>query len=299
MRPPQEPGGDRWSDGNAALDPARPAPPTTGWDAAPPPEAFDGTRAPAPVQPYPPYPGYPPLARPAPPRRRRGRSALGDAFVALATFVASLILYGLAFGPDLGIGITLILLVHELGHYIVVRAKGLPVGLPIFIPFLGAYVAIRGAPRNVRDEAEIALAGPLVGGAAALACFVAYGLSGAGVLLPLAYLGFALNLINLAPLSPLDGGRVARAFPAWLWLLVFLIAVGLSLYVGNLVALVASAVLGIQVFQSAGRARSKSPYFKVPLTVRLSLLVAYIGLALALGLGLGATHDAVIMHPPL
>lgn len=298
MRPPQEPDSTPWIDGNAALDPARYTPraadPRAGMPGGPGPMP-GGMQAPPPL----PNPPYPPRATGGPPRGARRRGGGLDAFLALTTFAASLILYGLAFGPQLGVGITLILLVHELGHYVVVRAKGLPVGLPIFIPFIGAYVTIRGVPESVRDEAEIALAGPLVGGACALACYAAYGLTGVPVLLPLAYLGFALNLLNLAPLSPLDGGRVARAFPLWVWLLGFVAAIGIAMSGDNVLALVAAALLGIQVIQSARRARFKSSYFRVPLLARLSLLAAYIGLAVALGLGTLAAHDGILTRPPL
>ncbi len=298
MRPPQEPGSDPWTDGNAALDPARYAPrasdPALGPVAKLEP-ALGETQMP-PVQPNPPYP---PGQAPWQPQRARRRGAGMDAFLALATFVASLILYGLAFGPALGVGITLILLVHELGHYAVVRAKGLPVGLPIFIPFLGAYVTIRGVPASVRDEAEIALAGPLVGGAGALACYAAYLFTGVAVLLPLAYLGFALNLLNLAPLSPLDGGRVARAFPVWIWLPAFLAAVGIAISGGYVFALVVAALLGIQVIQSARRMRTKSSYFRVSLLDRLYLLAVYVGLAVALGFGTVVAHSDFLTRRPM
>ena len=117
----------------------------------------------------------------------------------------------------LGVGIVALLFVHEMGHFIVIRAKGLPASLPVFIPLLGAYVTMRQAPRNVRDEAEIALAGPIAGGLAGLGCLALYQVTGERALITLAYLTFFINLLNLVPISPLDGGRVVGAISRWLW----------------------------------------------------------------------------------
>src|SRR5205807_2480785 len=78
----------------------------------------------------------------------------------LVTMVVSVAAYAAFFGVAFGIGFVLLLLLHEMGHWVVLRAKGVPATAPVFIPFLGAAIGMRGRPRNVRDEAEIGIAGP-------------------------------------------------------------------------------------------------------------------------------------------
>jgi Zn-dependent protease len=191
----------------------------------------------------------------------------------------------------LGVGIVALLFVHEMGHFIVIRAKGLPVSLPVFIPLLGAYVTMRQAPRNVRDEAEIALAGPIAGGLAGLACLALYQVTGEATLINLAYITFFINLLNLVPISPLDGGRVVGAISRWLWPL-GLIAVGVGFYYTQSWILLLVAVFGLA--QTVGRfatARSRDPYYKISFGARLYVTTLYFGLAGALALGMLATQS--------
>lgn len=117
--------------------------------------------------------------------------------------------YALFFGWSFAVGIVLLLLLHELGHYIEARREGLNPKLPVFVPFLGAYV--RYTRGNPWQTARIALAGPILGGIAALACYVVGRSQGSDLLLALAYFGFFINLINLLPVGILDGGAVWRS----------------------------------------------------------------------------------------
>ncbi len=120
--------------------------------------------------------------------------------------------YALLFGWRFGVGLVLLILVHELGHYLEARRQGLSPSLPVFVPFLGAYVALRGQPFDPWRNALVSIAGPIAGGLAALAC-LAYGeVTGSDLMLALAYAGFFLNLINLVPAGFLDGGHVLRAW---------------------------------------------------------------------------------------
>jgi Zn-dependent protease len=123
--------------------------------------------------------------------------------------------YGLAYG----VGFVLLILLHELGHGYAIKRAGLDSGWPVFIPFFGALISMKERPRSPLVEAEIAIAGPIAGAAAAAAC-AAYGMAtGSRLMLALAYAGFFLNLLNMIPISPLDGGRVARVFSRRAWVL--------------------------------------------------------------------------------
>jgi Zn-dependent protease len=117
--------------------------------------------------------------------------------------------YALFFGWKFAAGLVMLLLLHELGHYIEAKREGLNPRLPVFIPFLGAYVQYtRGNPWQT---ARIAIAGPILGGIAALGCYVVGRAYSSDLFLALAYFGFFINLINLIPVGILDGGAVWRS----------------------------------------------------------------------------------------
>jgi Zn-dependent protease len=116
-----------------------------------------------------------------------------------------------------GVGFVFLILIHELGHGYAMKQRGVASGWPIFIPFLGAMIAMKGAPQDRDAEAAIAYGGPLAGTGASLAA-AGIGLqTDSSAMLALAYSGFFLNLFNLTPLSPLDGGRIAQAFSKQAW----------------------------------------------------------------------------------
>jgi Zn-dependent protease len=118
--------------------------------------------------------------------------------------------YALIWGWKFGVGFVLLILVHELGHFVAAKAQGLDVTLPTFIPFVGAFVLIKNQPRDPWHNSLTAFAGPAAGSVGAAACWAAAGTS--QLLLALAYTGFLLNLINLFPAGWFDGGAVYRAF---------------------------------------------------------------------------------------
>jgi Zn-dependent protease len=119
--------------------------------------------------------------------------------------------YALLWGWRFAVGLVLLILVHELGHYFEARRQGLHPALPIFIPFIGAYVAIRDARINPWQNALISLAGPFTGGLGAAGVWAVGEANGSRLLQALGYFGFLLNLINLVPVGFLDGGQVARS----------------------------------------------------------------------------------------
>ena len=219
-------------------------------------------------------------------------------WLCLFTFVLSVAIYALLLGWQLGLGITLLLLIHELGHYVVIRAKGLPAALPVFIPFIGAYVALRRWPASARDDAEIALAGPLAGGLSAIACLGIYHLTSDALFLPLAYLGYVLNLLNLLPIPPLDGGRIAGAISPLLWPFGLAGAVGVAVVTQNYLLLLLAAFLVIPALSGAGRQRQ---WVRRPTDAwtRLYIIVVYVTLAGVLAVGMLATHATLVFSAGL
>jgi Zn-dependent protease len=117
--------------------------------------------------------------------------------------------YSLLWGWTFGVGIVVLILLHELGHYIEAKREGLNPKLPVFLPFLGAYV--RYTRGNPWQTARVAIAGPIFGGVASLACYLVARADHSQQLQALAYFGFFLNLINLLPFWILDGGAVWRS----------------------------------------------------------------------------------------
>jgi len=134
------------------------------------------------------------------------------------TMLISVFAYALIFGVWYAVGFVLLIFVHEMGHYLAARQRGLNVGLPTFIPFVGAWIAMKDMPRNVEVEAYVGLAGPVVGTLGALACYYLARYYDSNLLLALSYAGFFLNLFNLIPLSPFDGGRVTAIISPRVWL---------------------------------------------------------------------------------
>jgi Zn-dependent protease len=118
-----------------------------------------------------------------------------------------------------GVLFVLLIFIHEMGHAVAIRQAGLQAGWPVFIPFFGAMISLKGRPPTPAVEARIAYAGPVAGTLASLASAGIFFLTGSRVWLAAAYTGFFLNLFNLIPISPLDGGRVAQAFSRRAWLI--------------------------------------------------------------------------------
>ena len=143
------------------------------------------------------------------------------------TMLLSVAVYAFVFGWRYAAGFVLLLLVHELGHYIAARQRGLDVGAPVFIPFVGAWIQLKEMPHDADTEAYVGLGGPLAGTVASLACYFAARSTGSDLLLALSYSGFFINLFNLIPVSPLDGGRITAVLSPRVWLLGVPVLVGL------------------------------------------------------------------------
>jgi Zn-dependent protease len=138
-------------------------------------------------------------------------------FKTLGTMALSVAAYATQWGFPFALGFVLLIFVHELGHAIVLWKEKIPAGAPVFIPFVGAFIAMRGLPRNAYVEAKVAFGGPLLGSLGAWAVLAAGLAARVPLLAALGHTGILLNLFNLVPVSPLDGGRIAGAFTKSFW----------------------------------------------------------------------------------
>ena len=135
----------------------------------------------------------------------------GFVFAKFGAFFVSFAAYSFWFGSwQFGLGFVLLILVHELGHVVEAKRQGIPVTLPTFIPFLGAFVTVQHAGVAPYRKALVSLAGPLAGGLAAAAVWAYGAADNITWLVVLANLGFLLNAFNLLPIGFLDGGTVWR-----------------------------------------------------------------------------------------
>lgn len=125
--------------------------------------------------------------------------------------------YALLFGWWYAVGFVLLLLVHEMGHYVAARRLGMNVGLPTFIPFVGAWIELKDQPLTVTQEAQIAFAGPFAGTVGAAIVLALAQWQQSTLLLALAYAGFFINLFNLVPITPFDGGRIVAILSPKVW----------------------------------------------------------------------------------
>jgi Zn-dependent protease len=136
----------------------------------------------------------------------------GFAFAKFGTIFVAVGGYALIWGWRFATGLVALILIHELGHYIEARRLGLHPQWPIFVPFLGAYVAFRTDQLTPWRLGRIALAGPVLGTVGAAAFWVIGEANHSQLLQALGYFGFMLNLFNLVPIGFLDGGQILRAF---------------------------------------------------------------------------------------
>lgn len=140
----------------------------------------------------------------------------------LGTFISMAIsMVGYWWAWNLGfwgaLGFVALIWIHEMGHVLAARKIGLPVSAPVFVPFLGALIRMKELPKNAKDEAIMAMGGPLLGALGAFACLAVWQLNGDKLWLWLAGIGMLINLFNLIPVAPLDGGRIATLFGRSFW----------------------------------------------------------------------------------
>lgn len=191
----------------------------------------------------------------------------------LGTFISMAVsMVGYWWAWDLGfwgaLGFVALIWVHEMGHVLAARKIGLPVSAPVFVPFLGALIRMKEMPKNARDEAIMAMGGPLLGALGAFVCLGIWQWSGDKLWLWLAAIGMLINLFNLIPVAPLDGGRIATLFGRGFWWLGLLALVVLSFIIEDGL-LILFAVFGLMEIDSRF-ARLPRWVFLVPVVLALA-----------------------------
>lgn len=216
---------------------------------------------------------------------------LGKFASTAVSMVLTIGIYASVYGIRFALGIVGLLFVHEMGHYVVAKRIGLNVTGPVFIPFVGALIGMKEEPKNAVMEAQVGYGGPLFGSMAAVICLLVYWKFGSELALVLAYVGFLLNLFNLLPIHPLDGGRIVSAVSPYLWL------IGLPI-LGYLIIdsfspiLLLIIILGIaQLYKLWKNRKELSVYYEVPFKERVQFAILYFGLVGTLGIGTSYTLD--------
>jgi Zn-dependent protease len=223
-----------------------------------------------------------------------GGLKLGKVLSSGGTMLLSLVVYAGVWGWRYAAGVVGLLFIHELGHYLAARQRGLDVGLPTFIPFVGAWVELKEQPIDAETEAYVAAGGPFLGTVAAVATYLWAQQVNSSLLLAIAYSGLFLNLFNLLPVSPLDGGRITAVLSPRVWLFGAPLMVAAFVYnpspVLLLVALVAFPQL-MRAWRYDPADPENSRYYNTSLNTKLEYGAFYLGLAAFLAIMTYEVHE--------
>jgi Zn-dependent protease len=208
------------------------------------------------------------------------------------SMLVSVAAYSFIWGWQFAVGFVLLLLVHEMGHVIQLRREGIPASAPLFIPFLGAVVGAKSLGDDAAAEARVGLAGPILGTLGAGAVLAVGAATGNDFWYALAFTGFFLNLFNLLPVVPLDGGRAMAAMAPWVWFLGFGAMVVLALTYPNPIILLILVFAALETYRRwKGRKHPEAQaYYKVRPRTRLLVAAVYLGLIALLVLGMDVSH---------
>jgi len=218
------------------------------------------------------------------------------ALFSILSMLVTVWVYSQIFGLPFAVGFVALLLVHEMGHYVAARQRGLNVGLPAFIPFVGAWINLRETPHDAETEAYVAYAGPFIGTLGAFACYFYGHNTGQELYIALAYTGFILNLFNLIPVSPLDGGRITQVLSPRIWLIGLPMLVALYIYSPSPMLLMIG-ILALPNLRAAWNYDANAPqnraYRDVSASVRVEYAILYLGLAAVLALMTYSVHQGL------
>jgi Zn-dependent protease len=214
----------------------------------------------------------------------------------IGTMGVSIAAYTLLWGWKFAVGFVLLIFVHEMGHALMLRRRGIKAGLPVFLPFIGAFISMKSQPASVYEEAESALAGPLAGTAGAFVVWWAGNALDSELLVSLAFTGFLLNLFNLLPALPLDGGRVAGALHPVIWLLGLVALVFFEIVRPSPIIPIIILLGGFELWRRWRDRNSPASqvYFALEPRQRWRIGGAYLGLAIVL---LVAMHASYVPRP--
>jgi Zn-dependent protease len=210
------------------------------------------------------------------------------------SMLVSLAAYSLIWGWKFALGFIVLLFVHEMGHVIQLRREGIEASAPMFIPLFGAVVMARSLGDDATAEARVGLAGPVLGTLGALALLPIAIATGQDFWYALVFIGLFLNLFNLLPVVPLDGGRAMAALSPWMWFVgLFAMALLAFVYPNPIIFL----ILLFAAFETYKRWKARTAggeevqaYYRVKPAHRLAILAVYIGLIIVCGVGMELTH---------
>ncbi len=213
-------------------------------------------------------------------------------FTTAGTMLVSVGAYSLIWGWRFAAGFVLLLLVHEMGHVIQLRREGVKASAPMFIPFLGAVIAARSFGGNALAEARVGLAGPVLGSLGAAAVAALAFATGSDLLRALAFTGFLLNLFNLLPVVPLDGGRAMAALSPWMWIVGFAGLVALTVLLPNPIMVLILLFAGLETWRrwQVRKSPEQQAYYRVSPHARILVAATYLVMIGLLALGMTATH---------
>jgi len=194
-----------------------------------------------------------------------------------------------------GFGFVCLILVHEMGHVLAIRHYGMRASPPIFIPFVGAVINIP-PPRDALEESVVGIGGPVLGTVGALLCFQLFRTFHSPLLLQLSFYGFAINLFNMLPVPPLDGGRITAAVTPWFWI-PGLAAIVLLLvnHLINVIGLVILVFALPRIWQTLRHRSRAGDYYNVGAKATAVMGISYVLLCLILG---GMMYYSYTLLPP-
>jgi Zn-dependent protease len=214
--------------------------------------------------------------------------------VTAGTMAVSIAAYASLWGFSFAAGFVVLLLVHETGHVIALRREGIKASAPMFIPFLGAVISARSLGDSAVAEARVGLAGPILGTVGSFACLLIWRLTGDDFWQALGFTGLFLNLFNLMPVVPLDGGRAMAAMTPWMWFAGFAGIVALALLFPNPIILIIAVFAGFETYRRwQARKRGgwqQEAYYTVSPRDRFLVGAVYLTLVAVLVVGMDATH---------
>jgi Zn-dependent protease len=213
-------------------------------------------------------------------------------FSTSASMLVSIAAYQLIFGWAFAVGLVLLLLLHELGHVIQLRREGIQASAPMFIPFLGAVISAKSLGNDAAAEARVGLAGPVLGSIATLVPLGIWLATGEELWRAIAYIGFFLNLFNLLPVLPLDGGRAMAALSPWVWFAGFAGLIALTFFFPNPILLLVIIIGGLESWRrwKARKTPESQRFHDIPARTRVAVAAVYLGLAALLAVGVSETY---------
>ena len=217
-------------------------------------------------------------------------------FTTAGTMAVSVAAYSLIWGWTFALGFVVLLFVHEMGHVFQLRREGVQASTPMFIPFLGAVITARSLGKDAAAEARVGLAGPILGSLGTALCVVVWRLTGNNFWEALAFVGFFLNLFNLLPVSPLDGGRAMAAMAPAMWFvgLAMMVAFLFLTHFQNPILLLFILIGGLDTSrrwkQHRNGSEQQQAYYRVRPMTRALVAAVYLSLIAVLVLGMSATN---------